>query len=241
MSGRLPSGRCPGRYALRCRSAHRTWVQCQGQWARLARGIGALAVGDTVRNGFRGALQTRSRGGAPELVVPAAPFFGWSDFAFDPTTGLLYGYGNLARIFGLYIVDPVTGETTELNVQVGVEGNKKLAFDATGRLFQIVQLWDELFEVDLETGQIVSRLPIDEVFYQFGMSFGPNGALYVVDGGDYGTDTLYRLNTSTGALGTVGHTGLSDGLTSLAYVPEPGTLLLLGAGVMTITRSRLIV
>jgi len=66
-----------------------------------------------------------------------------------------------------------------------------------------------------------------------GLAFNPdNGVAYFATGNS--TKTLYTLNTSTGALTTVGPlTGASAGLYGLAFsnAPEPSSIVYLGVGV----------
>jgi DNA-binding beta-propeller fold protein YncE len=68
-----------------------------------------------------------------------------------------------------------------------------------------------------------------------GMDFHPaTGALYVADGGlGDGTNKLYTLDPTTGALTLVGPTGVPAGLAGLTFaIPEPTTSLLAGVSLM---------
>jgi DNA-binding beta-propeller fold protein YncE len=119
---------------------------------------------------------------------------------------------------------------------VNIEG--KLAFNAAGELFLFEVFRARLNRVNQMTGQIISEVVVERGFQSFGIAFDPVGTLFLVDGGDGGTDTLQILETSTGALAAVGQTGLPSGLTSLVYIPEPGTFCVIGIGGLLLLRWR---
>jgi hypothetical protein len=65
-----------------------------------------------------------------------------------------------------------------------------------------------------------------------GMAIDPStGTVFVADGSQGGTNSLYTLNLSTGFLSLIGSTALADGLAGLTFagqavaIPEPSSLL----------------
>ncbi len=52
------------------------------------------------------------------------------------------------------------------------------------------------------------------------------GIFYVVDGRADGTDSLYTLDPNSGTLFLIGSLGLDEGLSGLAIIPEPATLVI---------------
>jgi DNA-binding beta-propeller fold protein YncE len=108
-----------------------------------------------------------------------------------------------------------------------------MAFDAAGALYVIDTRNDLLLNVNKTTAQILSSVPLSRnLDDEAGMDFHPlTGALYVVDGSDFPQAParpyrLYTLNPTTGSLTIVGPTGLTLGLSGLAFtpVPEPSSL-----------------
>ena len=59
-----------------------------------------------------------------------------------------------------------------------------------------------------------------------GLAIHPiTGVAYVADGGFGGTNMLYSLNLASGMLNSIGPTGISEGISGLAFatVPEPSS------------------
>jgi hypothetical protein len=140
--------------------------------------------------------------------------------------GTLYGSG---AVNGFYSIDPVTGSATLIGSGVRAGG---LAYHAASGTMYGVGI-GEFFTVDLTTG---AKTLIASIGSNRGRSlaFGGDGLLYTEELG-----VLYRLDLATGAMTTVGPTVHVLGLASpLAVVPEPGTLLLVTAGLAGVLARR---
>ncbi len=162
------------------------------------------------------------------------------DLAVDPTDGRLYGLyvvsGSARRLFTM---DPDTG-TAELLTDSLTGDPSAMAFDARGTLYAIDTSLQRLFQVDKDSGFVMSSLNLSVTL---GSAAGmimdrATGTFYVADGEDGSTNKLYTMNVHTGQLTSVGPTGLTRGLSGLTIVPEPGAALLpmLGSAVSLLYR-----
>ena len=176
-------------------------------------------------------------GGDSELLGTYGPGVVVLDFDFESAAPLIYGCGEVTYEGtahpALYTIDPNSTQATLVG-ETAAFGS--LAVDRTGRLFLLGeqpifdQYRDVIFVIEKDTGATVSSVMLDQDVGRAGVAFTEEGRLFLVDGGPSGTDMLYTLDSWTGVLTPIGDTGLPDGLTSLAYIPEPGILALFTVG-----------
>ena len=163
------------------------------------------------------------------------------DMAWDETTDSLFA---LVHTGGTTLDELYTIDTATLEVRgVGRLDDRydALAFDPNGGLFGIDPLNDILGTIDKTNAETTSTLALTpQLDLGAAMTFGDGGALYVVTNVGEDPCVLHVLDPQNGVLTPIGTTGLNDGISSLAYIPDPGTLLLLATGAITITRSRVI-
>jgi DNA-binding beta-propeller fold protein YncE len=153
------------------------------------------------------------------------------DLALNPVTGVLYGVQQVgASVLQLFTVDLDTGAGTIVGAVAGGADLSALSFDTAGNLFVLDTGTDRLLRVDDTTGAVLDSVALSlPLGTRAGMDVDPEtGVMYVADGGTAGTDSLYTLDTTTGALALAGATGVSGGLAGLTAVAgAPTTLVLL--------------
>lgn len=163
------------------------------------------------------------------------------DLARDPTTGQLYGCYNLdAGKRQLFTLNLQTGAAAPIPGSLSGDPSA-LAFGLDGTLYGIDASLGELLTIDKTSGAVVSYATLSVTLGSTaGMAVDPyTGVFYVADGESGGTDTLYTLNPTTGVLTAVGPLGVADGLAGLAFVPEPGAVLLgLAASLLVLNKRR---
>jgi len=190
---------------------------------------------------------------------------GSSDIAYDPLTGRIFGLtgGTVATMFSM---DGSNASTTTIgshnspfNEPPGAggglvgENRAGLAFDSSGALWGTtrtvslnVDSVTELRQYDPLTGQIIQRVDYSS-FYDADrndIAFDPQtGTLYFADGPARSIGSLFTLSTSTDSPTEVGLTGVSNtnqigfgGLAFISEVPEPGSVLMLGSGLLFLAR-----
>lgn len=179
--------------------------------------------------------------GAAQLVGPTGlSDVTEGDLAFDLTTGTLYGIWNLDQgRRQLFTLDTQTGAASVMPGSLFGDPSG-MAFDGSGTLYVIDTSLQKLLTVDKTSCAILDTTDLSIALGSTaGMDVDPaTGVFYVADGQSSGTDRLYTLDTSTGMLTEVGPLGLDTGLAGLAFVPEPGTGLLLALGMVLIFRRR---
>ena len=166
------------------------------------------------------------------------------DLAFHPTTGVLYALSALfmkPEVNVMFTIDLGTGAGTVVgNIEIEELNESGMAFDPSGRLYVLDTYWDQLLTVDPSDADVLDSVPLSlPLGSVVGMDLDPDtGILYVADGRQDGTDSLYTLDPATGVLTQIGHTGLEDGLAGLVFIPEPGALLILPGGMVLRRKKR---
>lgn len=172
------------------------------------------------------------------------------DLSVDPTTGQLYG----VQSFGadrLYTIDTASGAGTPVGAIIANGDISAIAFDDAGNLFALDTGNDVLYRVDSGTAAILQTYPLMlgpttvDLGPSAGMVFDSvSGNLYFADGGPNGTDQFYLFSTALqilfpfGQLTLPGGVPLENGLSGMAYVPEPATACMLLAAGLLIRRRR---
>ena len=162
------------------------------------------------------------------------------DLGFDSTSGTLYGMYELqAGQRKLFTMNTATGAATLLPNSLAGDPSA-MAFDVSGTLFVVDTSLQLLSTVNKTTGATLSSIALSTALgAAAGMAFDPtSGLLYVTDGESGGTNRLYTLNTTNGVLTDIGASGVTNGLSGLAFIPEPTTALLLATGMVLGIRSQ---
>jgi PEP-CTERM motif len=172
------------------------------------------------------------------------------DLAFDPTTNTLWGAYDLATPnMNFFTLNTTTGAATfAFGLTASFADYSAMAFDGAGNLFVLntqSSTQDSLLKVDKTSGAVLDEILLTDSgnaanLTNGGMDFDPvTGNMYVTDGG---TKVLYTLDTTDGKLSFISISTIGDQLTGLTVapqgVPEPGMLLLLGAGLAGLGFSR---
>ncbi|RPI55047.1 MAG: PEP-CTERM sorting domain-containing protein, partial [Deltaproteobacteria bacterium] len=162
----------------------------------------------------------------------------WHGLAADESAGLLYSI-DMNNSNTLVSVTP-GGVITTIGTGTGIQG-RGMAFDNNNDILYATGpdslSPSSLYTVDTTTGTATLIGSTGISSYIIGLEYDEtNAILYMLadlDNFGSGFSNLYSLNTATGAATLIGSTGVSslDGIASLpTSVPEPSTILLLGAG-----------
>lgn len=140
--------------------------------------------------------------------------------------GLLYGVF-AGSIDALYEIDITTGEATQVGA-LGYDDISAIAFDPEDVLFGIDSVTDRLITVDPTTG---AGAPFGDgdmgivIGPVAGMTFGPDGTLYMVDNENASLYAFYDIASGDDTATLVGELGINKP-TGLTFVLEDGGLAL---------------
>ncbi len=158
------------------------------------------------------------------------------ELAWDSKTDTFFAITQIGGTAGSQLVS-FDLDTLALTTIGSAHGATALAFDDTGTLFALGLGQERFFTLDKTDAQILSSIGVSRSLGNVnGMSFAPDGTLFVASNID--RSNMTTLDPTTGVLEVLGPTNAAGGILSLAYVPEPGTLLLLGASALLTLRCR---
>lgn len=153
--------------------------------------------------------------------------FGTRDFEYSPSLSVLLAV--MAPQGGgtsLYRIDAESG--TAVNVGPLEAISASLAVSPLGNIYLLEDRFDELLEINPSDGATLRQLALDVSFGTTGSVFLDERTLFAVDGAAPSAHrSLFRIDVLTGNIDEIGNTGLTSGLTSLALVPEPTSLVLM--------------
>ena len=156
---------------------------------------------------------------------------GEGDLDFSPEDGLLYG-SKQRLIDGdhLFTISEDTGVGLLLGVLGGgvIRDISGLVMMDSGMAYALDTRNEALVNLDPASGTINSTVSLSlSLGSVAGMEHDVDtGIFYVVDGRADGTDSLYTLDPNSGTLFLIGSLGLDEGLSGLAIIPEPATLVI---------------
>lgn len=158
-----------------------------------------------------------------KTLINGAIQYDIQDLIFGPG-GTLFG-GNGSRFFS---IDKATGAMTTIDASL-TYGIRGLAYDpVSGLMYGLGGASNRFFTIDPGTGNQTLISTMAPVLH--GISIDPStGVLYGAQNPLVGSGNWYSIDKTTGVLTTLG-TNPSYASNALAFVPEPGTMLLLSMG-----------
>jgi len=159
--------------------------------------------------------------------------------AWDSSTDTLYLSSD-----GLYSVDTGTGAATAIGVGFGVSSLYGLAYDPTRDALvgvdDSVVTDSRLWTVDRTTGLLTPLgatslgVPVNGA----GLAYDPTQDVFWITDDEVGvSDNFYVAPATGGAATRIGGLSQQTGSGGLTFVPEPGTGVLLGLGLLGLTRA----
>lgn len=160
------------------------------------------------------------------------------DVDFDATTGVLYAVSPFmgTPYAQLYTID--TSDGTPSTIGTAAHWASSLAFDPTGVLYALDSSDMLLVTLNKTTGEVLASLPLVGASIAYAVEFVDDGMPLATGKDAGGTNTLYALDALSGVLTEVGPLGVQESVWSLAYIPEPTTLALVGVGIGLALRRR---
>ena len=166
------------------------------------------------------------------LEVPQTVY----DMAWDHVDDTLFALVHLGgtTLDQLYTVDTTTLRVTEIGTLD--DSTSTIAFNHSGALFAVDPVDDVLATIDKTNGQMTSAISLIPPVVSAAITCDQTGLLYLATRVEDDPSILHLLDPDSGVLTPIGSTGLNRGLASLAYIPEPGTLVLLLMGCLAVGR-----
>jgi|GEM_PF-1062538 len=161
------------------------------------------------------------------------------DLSWDTQSETLFGlvHRGGTRIDLLYTVNLTSLAATlvgELDAQY-----ENIAIDHDGRLFAMNPVQGTLGIIDKASAATISQMSFSPDIYRRGeMEFSDAGELFAETLLD-GRLVLLAIDPTDASVIPIGPTGLEMGFTSMAYIPEPGSVVLLFAGVCMCVARRM--
>lgn len=151
---------------------------------------------------------------------------------FDDSTGALYMTSALAGTF--YNVNKSTGQAT-LSGTHGITGSTSMGYHSNSDvMYAINTSTDSLYTLNRANGAMTLIGAMAGTILPNSLAFNHDtNIMYMTD---TSTDSLYTLNLATGAPTLIGSTGVGNlqGMVYINPVPEPGTIAVLGLGVLAL-------
>ena len=145
------------------------------------------------------------------------------DIAFNPVDGSFWGVSTLINTARLFRINKSTGLATlasSISPLQGVDLDiSALAFSPSGSMYVLDTRYPNnpgpalIEKIDPATGAIIDSWNTGVLLGNVaGMTFGPDGVLYIADGDTRGTNRLYRFDFGSGQMTNIGATGAAGGI-----------------------------
>lgn len=145
------------------------------------------------------------------------------DIAFNPVDGSFWGVSTLINSARLFRINKATGLATlagSISPLQGVDLDiSAMAFSQSGNMYVLDTRYPNnpgpalIMKIDPATGATVASWNTGVLLGNVaGMTFGPDGVLYIADGDTSGTNHLYSFNFDSGRMTDIGATGAAGGI-----------------------------